>query len=98
MCASHSFSSFQPLPPNMGFLMLIHSLVKVWHFSKGGSVSSIHPPITDLQLHLEGVPILATPFRKGRGGEMVLLHVLTYTKFIDSLISITQQFPQSLDN
>jgi len=38
------------------------TLFKVWHFSKGDSVSSIHPPITDLQLHLEGVPILATPF------------------------------------
>jgi len=45
------------------------TLSKVWHFSKGGSVSSIHPPVTDLQLHLEGVPILATPFRKGQGGD-----------------------------
>ena len=45
------------------------TLFKVWHFSKGGSVSAIHPPVTDLKLQLDGVSLLATPFRKGREGD-----------------------------
>jgi len=45
------------------------TLFKVWHFVKGGSVSAIHPPITDLKLQLDGVSYMATPFRKGREGD-----------------------------
>ena len=42
---------------------------KVWHFVKGGSVSSIHPPAVDFKLQLDGVSYMATPFRKGREGD-----------------------------
>ena len=42
------------------------TLFKVWHFSKGGSVSAIHPPITDLKIQVQGVSLLAIPFRKGQ--------------------------------
>ena len=42
------------------------TLFKVWHFNRGGSVSAIHPPASDLKLQLDGVSYLATPFRKGR--------------------------------
>jgi len=45
------------------------TLFKVWHFVNGGSVSSIHPPIVDLKLQLDGESYMATPFRKGRGGD-----------------------------
>jgi len=41
--------------------------MRVWHFVKGGSISAIHPPVENLTLLLEDVPILATSFRKGRG-------------------------------
>ena len=43
--------------------------MKVWHFVKGGSVSSIHPPLTDLTFLLEDIALDATPFRKGREGD-----------------------------
>ena len=42
------------------------TLMKVWHFVKGGSVSSIHPPLADLTFLLKDVALTATPFRKGR--------------------------------
>jgi len=45
------------------------TLSRVWHLVKGGSVSAIHPPTEDLKFLLEGAPILATPFRKGREGD-----------------------------
>ena len=44
------------------------NLLKTWHFVTGSSVSSIHPPKEDIQIHLQGEPILATPFRKGQEG------------------------------
>ena len=44
------------------------TLSRVWHLVKGGSVSAIHPPAEDLKFLLEGAPILATPFCKGREG------------------------------
>ena len=44
------------------------SLQKIWHFSNGSTVSSVHPPADDLKILLKGEPILATPFRKGREG------------------------------
>ena len=44
------------------------TLSKVWHLVRCGSVSAIHPPHEDLKLLLQGEPILATPFRKGREG------------------------------
>jgi len=43
--------------------------MKVWHFVKGGSVSSIHPPLDDLTFLLKDVALTATPFRKGREGD-----------------------------
>jgi len=46
------------------------TLLKVWHFVKGESVSSIHPPLADLTFLLEDVALNATPFRKGRKGDM----------------------------
>ena len=50
------------------------SLLKVWHFQNGSSVSSVHPHADDLKLLLKGDTILATPFRKGReGNELVKL-------------------------
>jgi len=45
------------------------TLFKVWHFVKRGSVSAIHPPVTDLKIQLDGVSYMATPFRKGREGD-----------------------------
>jgi len=42
------------------------SLMKVWHYVKGGSVSAIHPPLADLTFVLEDVALNAIPFRKGR--------------------------------
>ena len=45
------------------------TLSRVWHLVKGGSVSTIHLPPDDLKLLLQGEPILATPFRKGRQGD-----------------------------
>ena len=45
------------------------ALMKVWHFVKGGSVSSIHPPLADLTFLLQDVALTATPFRKGREGD-----------------------------
>ena len=45
------------------------TLFKVWHFNKGGSVSAIHPPVSDLKLQQDGVSYLATPFRQGRTGD-----------------------------
>ena len=45
------------------------TLFQVWHFTKGGSVSSIHPPVEDLKLQRDGVSYVATPFRKGREGD-----------------------------
>ena len=45
------------------------SLMKVWHYVKGGSVSSIHPPSDNLTFLLEDVALNATPFRKGREGD-----------------------------
>ena len=42
------------------------SLMKVWHYVKGGSISAIHPPLADLTFVLEDVALNATPFRKGR--------------------------------
>ena len=44
-------------------------LFKVWHFTKGGSVSAIHPPVSDLKLQQDGVSYIATPFRQGRTGD-----------------------------
>jgi len=44
------------------------NLLKSWHFVNGNSVSSIHPPNEDIQIHLKVEPILATHFRKGREG------------------------------
>ena len=44
------------------------NLHKIWHFSNGSTLSSVHPPADDLQILLKGEPILATPFRKGREG------------------------------
>jgi len=43
--------------------------MKVWHCNKGGSVSSIHPPVADLSFSLQDVALKATPFRKGREGD-----------------------------
>ena len=43
--------------------------MKVWHYDKGGSVSSIHPPLADLTFSLQDVALRATPFRKGREGD-----------------------------
>jgi len=51
------------------------TLSRVWHFAKGVSVSTIHPPVENLTLLLEDVPILATHFRKGREGDTTV----TYT-------------------
>ena len=45
------------------------TLFKVWHFTKGGSVSAIHPPVSDLKFQQDGVSYLATPFRQGRTGD-----------------------------
>jgi len=45
------------------------TLFKVWHFAKGGSVSAVHPPVTDLKVQVDGRSLLATPFRKGREGD-----------------------------
>jgi len=42
------------------------TLSRVSHLAKGGSVSTIHPPIDNLTFLIEDVPILAAPFRKGR--------------------------------
>ena len=43
--------------------------MKVWHLAKGGSVSSVHPPLADLTFALQDVALYATPFRKGREGD-----------------------------
>ena len=43
--------------------------MKVCHFAKGGSVSSIHPPLADLTFLLKDVALTVTPFRKGREGD-----------------------------
>jgi len=59
------------------------SLMKVWHFVKGSSVSAIHPPLDNLTFLLEDVALNATPFRKGRG-EIPLLLVLMYKKSISN--------------
>ena len=48
------------------------SLQKIWHFSNGSTVSSVHPPADDLKILLKGEPILATPFRKGREGSDIV--------------------------
>jgi len=45
------------------------TLSRIWHLVKGGSVPAIHPPAEDLKFLLEGAPILATPFHKGREGD-----------------------------
>jgi len=45
------------------------TLFKVWYFVKDGSVSAIHPPVSDLKLQLDGVSYLASPFRKGWEGD-----------------------------
>ena len=45
------------------------TLMRVWHYDKGGSVSSIHPPLADLTFSLQDVALRATPFRKGREGD-----------------------------
>ena len=45
------------------------ALMKVWHFTKGGSVSAIHPPLEDLTFLLKDVALTAIPFRKGREGD-----------------------------
>ena len=45
------------------------NLLKIWHFVKGSSVSSIHTPEEDIQIHLKGDPSMAAPFRKGREGK-----------------------------
>jgi len=47
-------------------------LLRVWHLVKGGSVSAIHPPVDNLTFLLEDVAILATPFRKGREGDITI--------------------------
>jgi len=44
------------------------SLLKIWHFTNGSSISTIHPPADDLKILLKGEPILATPFHKGQEG------------------------------
>ena len=49
------------------------TLLKVWHFAKGGSVSFIHPPLADLTFLLKDVALTARPFRKGR--ELSLIHI-----------------------
>ena len=48
------------------------NLQKIWHFSNGSTLSSVHPPAEDLQIILKGEPILATPFRKGREGNDIV--------------------------
>ena len=45
------------------------TLMKVWHFAKGGSVSAIHPPVDNITFLLQDVALIATPFRKGREGD-----------------------------
>ena len=45
------------------------TLMKVWHYDKGGSVSSIHPPLANLTFVLQDVALRATPFRKGWEGD-----------------------------
>jgi len=51
--------------PSLQFQM---SLPKIWYFTIGSSVSTIHAPADDLKLLLKGEPILATLFRKGLEG------------------------------
>ena len=52
------------------------SLMKIWHFQNGSSVSSVHPPAYDLKLFLKGDTILATLLeRAGRG--MSLSNLMT---------------------
>jgi len=48
------------------------NLQKIWHFSNGSRMSSVHPPADDLKILLKGEPILATPFRKGREGNDIV--------------------------
>jgi len=45
------------------------SLMKVWHYVKGGSVSLIHPPLDNLTFLLEDVALNAAPFLKGQEGD-----------------------------
>ena len=45
------------------------TLLKVWHFPKGGSVSAIHPPLANLTFVLQDVALTATPFCKGWEGD-----------------------------
>jgi len=45
------------------------TLMNVWHYVKGGSVSSIHPPLANLTFLFKDVAPTATPFRKGREGD-----------------------------
>jgi len=59
------------------------SLLKVWNFQNGSSVSSVHPPADDLKLLLKGDTILVTPFQKGREGN-------EYVK-LDDLKKVHQQ-------
>ena len=47
------------------------TLMKVWHFIKGGSVSAIYPPLDNLTFLLDDVALNATPFCKGREGDTV---------------------------
>jgi len=82
------------------------TLMKVCHFVKGGSVSSIHPPLADLTFLLKDVALTATPFRKGREGDTAATYTdvqkihqqLNYTKTaISTIATQLNQVATSLD-
>ena len=68
------------------------SLIKVWHYVKGGSVSTIHPPLADLTFVLEDVALNAIPFRKGRERDTAAT-CADVQKYISNSIIQTQRFP-----
>jgi len=59
-------------------------LSKIWRLTSSSSISAIHPPAEGLKLLLQGEPILATPFRKGRE--------VNDTVKLDGLKKVHQQF------
>ena len=67
------------------------SLMKIWHFRNGSSVSSVHPPADDLKLLLKGDTILATPFRKGWEG-MSQSNLMILKRFINKQIILAPYF------
>jgi len=64
------------------------TLSRVWHLAKGGSVSTIHPPVDNITFLLDFTNTFSKRphlFKKA-GREILLLHALNYKRYISNSI------------